>query len=37
MNQIKNYNINLDVKYGHHEVIDVPEIVAANQPWFNQH
>lgn len=36
MSETIQYNINLDVKYGHHEIIDVPEIVATNQPWFNQ-
>ena len=31
------YDINLDVKYGHLEVIDVPAIIAGcSQPWFNQ-
>ena len=36
MSETINYNINLDVKYGHHEIVDVPEIVATNKPWFNQ-
>ncbi len=32
-----NYNINLDIKYGHSEVIDVPEIVdKCSEKWFNQ-
>ena len=32
-----NYNINLEIKYGHMELIDVPEIVAGcTQKWFNQ-
>lgn len=32
-----NYNINLDVKYGHLELIDIPEIVAATkEKWSNQ-
>jgi mannose-6-phosphate isomerase-like protein (cupin superfamily) len=32
-----NYNINLDVKYDHHEVIDVPKIVEeCDEIWFNQ-
>jgi mannose-6-phosphate isomerase-like protein (cupin superfamily) len=32
-----NYNINLDVKYQHLELIDVPEVVKANtEKWFNQ-
>lgn len=31
------YNINLDVKYPHLELIDVPAVVAANkEKWFNQ-
>lgn len=30
------YNINLDVKYDHEEIIDIAEIVAENKPWFNQ-
>jgi mannose-6-phosphate isomerase-like protein (cupin superfamily) len=30
------YNIHLDVKYGHLELIDVPSIVAANkEKWVN--
>jgi mannose-6-phosphate isomerase-like protein (cupin superfamily) len=32
-----NYNINLDVKYSHLELIDVPEIVrTCDEKWFNQ-
>jgi mannose-6-phosphate isomerase-like protein (cupin superfamily) len=32
-----NYNINLDIKYDHLEVIDVPEIVrTCTEKWFNQ-
>jgi hypothetical protein len=32
-----NYDINLDTKYRHLEVIDVPAIVAAGtEQWFNQ-
>ena len=32
-----NYNINLDVKYEHLELIDIPEIVAnCKEKWFNQ-
>lgn len=32
-----NYNINLDVKYGHLELIDVHEIVkTCKEKWFNQ-
>jgi mannose-6-phosphate isomerase-like protein (cupin superfamily) len=31
------YNINLDVKYGHLSIIDVPEIVVnCKEKWFNQ-
>lgn len=31
------YNFNLDIKYGHLELIDVPEIVeACKEKWFNQ-
>jgi len=31
------YNINLDVKYPHLQVIDIPAVVAANkEKWFNQ-
>jgi mannose-6-phosphate isomerase-like protein (cupin superfamily) len=37
MSDYKKYNINLDVKYDHQELIDIPEIVASNQEkWFNQ-
>ena len=33
----QNYNINLNVKYKHLDLIDVPEIVKANkEKWFNQ-
>jgi mannose-6-phosphate isomerase-like protein (cupin superfamily) len=36
MSEVK-YNINLDIKYGHHELIDVPEVVKNNtEKWFNQ-
>jgi mannose-6-phosphate isomerase-like protein (cupin superfamily) len=32
-----NYNINLDVKFPHQELIDVPRIVKQNsEKWFNQ-
>lgn len=32
-----NYNINLDIKYDHLELIDVPEIVkGCKERWFNQ-
>ncbi len=31
------YNINLDIKYGHHEKIDIPQIVSeCKEKWFNQ-
>ena len=30
------YDIQLDEKYGHLELIDVPAEIAANEPWFNQ-
>lgn len=31
------YNINLDVKYAHSEVIDIAQIVSAcKEKWFNQ-
>jgi len=30
------YDIHLDVKYAPLETIDVNEIVANNEPWFNQ-
>lgn len=37
MTENKKYNINLDIKYGHMELIDVPEIVAnCKEKWFNQ-
>jgi mannose-6-phosphate isomerase-like protein (cupin superfamily) len=37
MNERPNYNINLDVKYGFLELVDVPGLVAAcKEPWFNQ-
>jgi len=33
----QNYNINLNVKYNHLDLIDVNEIVKANkEKWFNQ-
>lgn len=36
MSEVK-YNINLDIKYGHHALIDIPEIVQHNtEKWFNQ-
>ena len=37
MTENKKYNINLDIKYGHMELIDVLEIVAnCKEKWFNQ-
>lgn len=31
------YNINLDVKYNHLELVDVPQVVKENkEKWFNQ-
>ncbi len=35
--QNKNYNINLDIKYDHLELIDVPDMVKhCTEKWFNQ-
>ena len=37
MSKPDNYNINLDVEYGHMELIDIPSIVAAcKEQWWNQ-
>ena len=37
MEEHQNYNINLDVKYGHQELIDIREVVRQNkESWFNQ-
>ncbi|RYD56711.1 MAG: cupin domain-containing protein [Sphingobacteriales bacterium] len=37
MSDFEKYNINLDVKYEHQEVIDIPTIVAAcKEKWWNQ-
>jgi mannose-6-phosphate isomerase-like protein (cupin superfamily) len=37
MGEPHNYNINLDVKFGFLELIDVPGLVAAcREQWFNQ-
>ncbi|MGA2296851.1 MAG: cupin domain-containing protein [FCB group bacterium] len=37
MNFKNNYNINLDVKFDHLQIIDVPQIVAeCKEKWFNQ-
>jgi len=34
---MQNYNINLDVKYNHLELVDVPAIAAeCKEKWFNQ-
>lgn len=31
------YNTNLDIRFGHFETIDIPQMVAANMhPWYNQ-
>ena len=31
------YNINLDIKYEHLQIIDVPDIILSNkEQWFNQ-
>jgi mannose-6-phosphate isomerase-like protein (cupin superfamily) len=36
MNETQTYDIDLSVKYDHHEVIDVPSIVATTKPWANR-
>jgi len=37
MSNKTNYNINLDVKFEHQELIDVPAIVVeCKEKWFNQ-
>ena len=37
MTNKQNYNINLDIKYNHLEVIDIPSIVSASkEKWSNQ-
>jgi mannose-6-phosphate isomerase-like protein (cupin superfamily) len=37
MEKKHNYNINLDVKFKHQELIDIPEIVKnCSEKWFNQ-
>ena len=37
MDEQNKYNINLDVRYDHHEVIDVPAIVkSCTEKRFNQ-
>ena len=30
------YNIQLDVKFGHQELIDLAPIIKQHEPWFNQ-
>ena len=30
------YDIHLDDKYGHMNVVDIPAELAAHEPWFNQ-
>lgn len=37
MSDQSKYNINLDVKFGFQELIDVPSLIAAcREEWFNQ-
>ena len=37
MSKKYDYNQRMDIKYKHHEVIDVPKIVEeCNEEWFNQ-
>ena len=37
MTEQPKYNINLDVKYNHFEIIDVPDLVKeCKEKWFNQ-
>lgn len=37
MSEKYNYNQQMNIKYNHHEVIDVPTIVeACKEKWFNQ-
>ena len=37
MSETTNYNINLNVKYNHLELVDVPSILKENtEKWFNQ-
>ena len=32
-----NYNINMDVRYGHLDLVDIPSIIKENkEKWFNQ-
>lgn len=30
------YNIQLDDKFGHLNIVDIPAVNAAHEPWFNQ-
>jgi mannose-6-phosphate isomerase-like protein (cupin superfamily) len=30
------YTIQLDDKYGHSRLVDIPAEIAAHEPWFNQ-
>jgi mannose-6-phosphate isomerase-like protein (cupin superfamily) len=30
------YDIHLDDKYGHLQLVDIPAEIAAHEPWFNQ-
>ena len=37
MDQDFDYNINLDIKYGPLELVDIPKVVAENkEQWYNQ-
>ena len=37
MSKQYNYNQQMNIKFDHHEVIDIPQIVdECNEPWFNQ-
>ena len=37
MKKKNSYNQQMDIKYGHHEIIDVPKIVEeCTEKWFNQ-
>ena len=37
MAEKRDYHQYLDIKYGHQELIDVPELVrACTEPWYNQ-
>ena len=32
----RDYEIRLDDKYGHMQLVDIPGEIAAHEPWFNQ-